>query len=65
MDDEPRVGAGAVNVYIKLLGYEIARIEIDLTPAINLLNTVGPDGHRPGDKLIKRISDKWVHRMAS
>lgn len=54
-----------MNVIVKLFGYELGRIEIDLSPAIDALNAVGPDGHKPGDKIIKRISDKWVHRMAS
>lgn len=54
-----------MNVIFKLFGYELGRIEIDVTPAIDALNAVGPDGHKPGDRIVKRFSRKWTERMVS
>lgn len=54
-----------MNVFFRLFGYEVGRIEIDLTPIIAALNTPDHDGHRAGDRIVKRFSRKWTEVMTS
>ena len=63
-----------MNIILRLLGHEIARIEIDLRP---LLNAITPpaqqqepgqvfrkaNGHKPVNRLVLRASDWWAAQM--
>ena len=54
-----------MNVYFRLFGYEVARIEVDLSPVVRLLGQPDAAGSRPADRIVKRFSKAWTSRMTS
>lgn len=61
-----------MNISLSLLGWTIARVEIDIAPLLKLLNTSDTppvngngNGHKPANRIVLRASEYWARSMLS